>query len=121
MLQQISAAVGFFLCLIRDKHVYRKDQMDHFRDRLSNKLLEKFRNHWYPNNPIKGNAYRCIRISRSSKREPLLEDCCAACGINYNEFLRRLPPEFTIWIDPNEVSYRLGEKRNPTTLVSFNV
>ncbi|MRA76107.1 hypothetical protein GH890_32280, partial [Bacillus thuringiensis] len=56
----------------------------------------------------KGSGYRCIRIV-NNKMDPLLDKAGAASGVSENELLTFLPSELTVWVDPSEVSYRIGE------------
>ena len=41
--------------------------------------------------------------------DPLLNKAGAASGVSENELLSFLPSELTVWVDPAEVSYRIGE------------
>merc|ERR1712071_696922 len=63
--------------------------------------------HWFPEKPCKGSGYRCIRIN--GKMDPVLVQAGALVGLP-SQFLHTLfPSELTVWIDPMEVSYRIGE------------
>lgn len=72
-------------------------------------LCLKYQNHWYPERPTKGSAYRSIRISKE-KVDKILINSAIDIGLNLQEILESLPYDLTIWIDPEEVSYRIGEK-----------
>ena len=80
---------------------------------LGEQLLEhirmKFQGHWYPERPTKGSAYRSIRISKE-KVDKVLINAAIDVGLELQEILDTLPNDLTIWIDPGEVSYRIGEK-----------
>lgn len=76
-----------------------------FRVRLSELLSDRFREHWDVSNPTKGSGYRCIRIN--SKMDPIVNDAAKATGLQ--DISKYLPVEFTMWIDPGDVSYRIGE------------
>lgn len=76
-----------------------------FSEKLEELLTERYRDHWHPENPRKGSAYRCIRIN--GKIDPVIIEAAKATGLS--NFTNYLPKEFTMWIDPNEVSYRFGE------------
>ena len=80
---------------------------------LGEQLLEhiriKFQGHWYPERPTKGSAYRSIRISKE-KVDKVLINAAIDVGLDLQEILDTLPNDLTIWIDPGEVSYRIGEK-----------
>lgn len=76
-----------------------------FRRRLEELLLERYKDHWDPENPQRGSAYRCIRIN--SRLDPVVREAAKVTGLT--DISRYLPVEFTMWIDPNDVSYRFGE------------
>ena len=76
-----------------------------FSERLEELLAERYRDHWHPENPRKGSAYRCIRIN--GRMDPVVKEAAKVTGLS--NFAKYLPKEFTMWIDPNEVSYRFGE------------
>jgi protein Tob/BTG len=119
MREEISAAVLFLARLIEKSENFNQDQLEHFKDRLSQILVERFENHWFPDKPYKGQGYRCIRVNGTNRRDPLLEKAALACGIKYEDL--KLPCELTIWVDPNEVCCRFGEKQGSfCTLASFN-
>lgn len=82
--------------------------VDSFREELDNVLYSHYQDHWFPEKPFKGSAYRCMRIV-NRKMDPLIAKAGAQCGITENDLLRVLPSELTMWIDPAEVSYRIGE------------
>ncbi|XP_075696975.1 uncharacterized protein LOC142662649 [Rhinoderma darwinii] len=88
-----------------------------FGIKLTEILCQKYTGHWYPEKPMKGQAYRCLRINRHDRDESILE-ACAYSGLNYQKLA--LPKEMTLWIDPYEVSCRLGEESYPYTVASFD-
>jgi len=79
-------------------------------------------NHWYPLCPYRGSGYRCIRIGKGSSHvqtseiDPVYIKALSKCGITIEEFQERMPENLTIWIDPGEVSYRIGEYGSIKTL-----
>ena len=77
-----------------------------FKKRLEELLLTRFENHWDTANPNKGSAYRCIRIN--GRLDPVIRDAAKVTGLS--DISSYLPAEFTMWIDPREVSYRFGEE-----------
>ncbi len=76
-----------------------------FSSKLEELLTVRYKDHWHPENPRKGSAYRCIRINGTM--DPVIMEAAKATGLS--NFPHYLPKEFTMWIDPNEVSYRFGE------------
>lgn len=77
-----------------------------FSNRLEELLEKKYKDHWHPANPRKGSGYRCIRIN--GKMDPVVSDAAKVTGLS--NIALYLPKEFTMWVDPNEVSYRFGEE-----------
>ena len=104
MRDEISAAVLFLTRLIEKGENFNHDQIEHFKLCLSETLVERFENHWFPDKPDKGQGYRCIRVNGVNRREPALEKAALASGIKYEDM--KLPCELTIWVDPNEVCCR---------------
>jgi len=76
-----------------------------FRRRLEELLVERFKDHWDPVKPNKGSAYRCIRIN--NRMDPVVKEAAKVTGLS--DISPYLPAEFTMWIDPRDVSYRFGE------------
>ncbi|GCB68278.1 hypothetical protein scyTo_0000852 [Scyliorhinus torazame] len=70
-------------------------------------LSEHYRHHWFPDKPCKGSGYRCIRINH--KMDPLIGKAANRIGLSSQQLYRLLPSELTLWVDPYEVSYRIGE------------
>jgi protein Tob/BTG len=77
-----------------------------FSQRLEELLARRYKDHWHPGNPRKGSAYRCIRIN--GKMDPVVSEAAKVTGLSNIAYY--LPKEFTLWIDPSEVSYRFGEE-----------
>ncbi|KAK3577372.1 hypothetical protein CHS0354_008468 [Potamilus streckersoni] len=102
MIEEIASAVVFMSRLIRLNVSITKEKAQKFSDHMAELLWKKFRNHWCAENPQKGQAYRCIRITSVSPVDPLLNEAATLSGLNYSDL--RLPTELTLWIDPQEVS-----------------
>lgn len=119
MLDEISAAVLFLVRLIEKSENFNQEQLQEFQKHLSELLVERFENHWFPDQPCKGQGYRCIRVNERDRRDATLERAALACGFKYEDL--KLPVELTLWVDPNEVCCRFGEHRGSyCTLASFN-
>merc|ERR1711893_86315 len=82
-------------------------QLESFRHTLYDVLSSHYQNHWFPEKPFKGSAYRCIRIN--GQMDPLLKKAGGNCGLSDKDLYSLLPRELTMWIDPKDVSYRIGE------------
>ncbi|XP_034939246.1 protein BTG1-like [Chelonus insularis] len=118
MRNEITAAVLFLVQLIEKNEKFSPDQLDCFRRRLIELLTERFKNHWFPDKPFKGQGYRCIRVNGHSRKDETLESAANAAGVKYEDL--SLPVELTLWVDPHEVCCRFGESKGSyCTLASF--
>ena len=108
MRDEIAAAVVFITRLVKRDPQLTKEKADEFSNTLSRVLLERFHNHWYKKQPIKGQAYRCIRVNERTPIDATLERVAKQAGLSYDDLY--LPSEFTLWIDPEEVICRFGEE-----------
>lgn len=122
MQDQISAAVLFLAKLIEksnSKTNINSEQLELFKQKLSELLNKRFENHWFPEAPNRGQGYRCIRLNKNIRKDTMLENAAKACGMTYEDM--KLPIELTIWVDPHEVCCRFGESKGSyCTLASFN-
>ncbi|MBN3302286.1 BTG3 protein, partial [Amia calva] len=107
MKREIVAAVHFLSRLIRK---LEKQKVEEFAKRLTATLQEKFRGHWYPDNPIKGQAYRCIRVNRPQWEDPELRWACEESRMLFCDL--GLPWAHTMWVDPAEVRCRYGDEND---------
>lgn len=109
MKSEIDSAVNFLSSILRSGAVgLSSDQLMSFRRCLETTLVTRYRDHWFPDRPQRGSAYRCVRIV-NRKLDHLLASAAAAAGVPGPQLERLLPTELTLWVDPNEVSYRIGE------------
>lgn len=122
MIHEIEAAVTFLTRLVKsvdpggskstspDSSTNKKvpfltqEQVQEFSRKLTTVLQNRFRNHWYPDRPTRGQAYRCIRINENCNLDTTIAKACQESNIQYESL--RLPVELTLWIDPNEVTCR---------------
>ncbi|TSM04867.1 Mimecan [Bagarius yarrelli] len=115
MKTEVLTTVNFLTGLIRMTGLLTEDHLRHFSFFLKEALFEHYQNHWFPKAPCRGSGYRCLRINH--KMDPLIGKAGRAIGISQEELLSLLPSELTVWVDPNEVSYRIGE--NGSTCVLY--
>lgn len=108
MLIEVTSAAGFLSNLIRAR-CDNPEQADQFRDSLQIVLCSHYDSHWFPEKPFKGSGYRCLRIV-NKKMDPLVSKAGEKCGLTTGRLLSLLPSELTMWVDPSEVSYRIGEE-----------
>ncbi|XP_062845038.1 protein BTG4 [Trichomycterus rosablanca] len=111
MKEEIAATV-FFVARLAKKH----GKLDHSRREkfavaFTSVLFDNYKNHWYPEKPCKGQAFRCLRMNKSQVTDPVIESACKQSDVKYEDL--GLPKEITIWVDPGEVSCRYGEKTTP--------
>ena len=83
-------------------------EQERFSKFLTQVLCEHLRDHWLPAKPYKGGGFRCIRI-REGHFDPRLEEACHRAQISKNTVKKALPPNLMVWIDPFEVTYRIGD------------
>ena len=107
---EVTSAANFLVRLLRlnkESAVVSDQQLEVFRAALIETLRIRYQEHWFPEKPCKGSGYRCIRIN--GKMDPVLAHAGGLVGLP-GQFLHTLfPSELTMWIDPREVSYRIGE------------
>lgn len=84
------------------------EQVLKFKASLGEVLTSHYTDHWFPEKPYRGSAYRCMRVNQK-RMDPLLLSAGNQAGLTESLLLQHLPSEFTIWVDPDEVSYRFGE------------
>lgn len=82
-------------------------QLELFKASLSDVLRRRYHDHWFPDKPNRGSGYRCIRIN--GKMDPVIAQAGANVGLLPAVLHHLFPSELTMWIDPAEVSYRIGE------------
>lgn len=58
MKKEIAAVVFFLKRLIKKVEKLETQKLDLFVEQFTVALQEKFRGHWYPDNPSKGQAFR---------------------------------------------------------------
>uniref|UniRef100_A0A8B9PNS7 BTG anti-proliferation factor 2 n=17 Tax=Aves TaxID=8782 RepID=A0A8B9PNS7_APTOW len=107
MAPEIAAAVGFISSLLRTRGCVSEQQLQVFSGALREALAEHYKHHWFPEKPFKGSGYRCIRINH--KMDPIISKAASQIGLSLPQLYQLLPSELTLWVDPYEVSYRIGE------------
>lgn len=105
---EIESASSFLANLLRleNRHI-KIARVEMFRKTLEDLLRHHYQHHWFPEKPCKGSGYRCLRINH--KMDPLIAKAGDVCGFNEADLRKLLPNELTMWVDPQEVSYRIGE------------
>ncbi|EDO38535.1 predicted protein, partial [Nematostella vectensis] len=103
---EIQVSVNFLMNFLYNKLPRRR--VDLFGEELAMKLTKKFDGHWYPNKPTKGSGYRCILITHYL--DPILAAAARESGLKIDDVKANLPEKLCLWIDPHEVSYRIGKQ-----------
>ncbi|NXU79152.1 BTG2 protein, partial [Oreotrochilus melanogaster] len=93
--------------LLRTRGCVSEQQLQIFSGALREALAEHYKHHWFPEKPFKGSGYRCIRINH--KMDPIISKAASQIGLSLAQLYQLLPSELTLWVDPYEVSYRIGE------------
>lgn len=90
------------------KNDLTESQLFLFKLCLCNVTQEHLKDHWYPDNPLKGNAHRCIRMHKGL--DPLVAKAAIESGIKPQSLQLLFPEELTVWIDPGtKIWYRIGD------------
>jgi protein Tob/BTG len=103
---EIQVALRFVISFLYNKLPRRRVNL--FGEELEAALRDKFQGHWYPDKPFKGSAYRCLKITDPA--DPVLNRAARESGNPVVDIIENLPADLAVWIDPGEVSYRMGEK-----------
>ena len=116
---ELQSASTFIVDFMRKSShsTFTAKQLALFQASLIEVLRRRYRDHWYPEKPFKGSGYRCIRIN--ARMDPLIAQAGENCGLDPQLIHNTFPTELTIWIDPLEVTYRIGENGSICTLYEY--
>ncbi|KAG2464472.1 TOB2 protein, partial [Polypterus senegalus] len=103
---EIKVALNFIISYLYNKLPRRR--ADLFGEELERLLTERYEGHWYPERPLKGSGFRCLHIGEMV--DPVVELAARRSGLDTEEVRSNVPQELSVWIDPFEVSYQIGEK-----------
>lgn len=115
---EIQVAVKFIVSCMYGKLPRRR--ADVFAEELSVAIQTKFQGHWYADQPTKGSAYRCLHFT-SKEVDPVFQKASEASNIPFSEVSTYIPSELSVWVDPGEVSYQIGEKGTQSVLYRRNM
>ena len=107
MLKEVNSVVEFISKLFRQRNL-ESNIINSFAEGLKSAMCNYYINHWFPEKPYKGSAYRCIR-NHNNRIDPLFLTAALRVKAEFLDLVNILPKEITIWVDPENVSYRIGE------------
>lgn len=107
---EIEYAVNFIIETMKEKVPLSEEVYEKLKVRLTTLLRERYENHWYEDKPMKGSAYRCINISvEDNSVDEVLRQAADDNGISRKTLLQVFDKGLALWVDPNDVSCRLGK------------
>ena len=113
---EVMSAANFLVHLMGN-NLKMKDK-ERFRKSLISVLCRRYRDHWLPDKPNKGCGFRAIRI-RKGYFDGCVGQACAEAHISTACVRKALPPNILLYIDPFEVSYRLGDLGCEVVIYSY--
>lgn len=103
---EMEVAAGFLAQKLLNK--YNGDTVA-IRDAFIHTMSKRYNGHWHPEQPERGNAFRCVSVS-DGRLDPVLRETATMAGIlDHSALVEALPSDFTLWVDPGEVSVRVGD------------
>ncbi|XP_075695133.1 protein BTG3-like [Rhinoderma darwinii] len=111
MHEEVKLGASYIVRLLNRHQKLDSRQVERFTETLTSILCAKYEGHWYPDSPQKGQAYRCIRIEHNLVVDDSVLRACVRSGLRCSQLA--FPKNMSIWIDPKEVSCRLGESCSP--------
>ena len=114
---ELLSTANFLVHLVRLGSTISEAKLNEFKSSLVEVLRRRYRDHWFPEKPFKGSGYRCIR--NNGRMDPVIAQACEVCGLDPQVIHATFPSELTLWIDPLEVSYRIGENGSICILYQF--
>ncbi|OXA60913.1 protein BTG3 [Folsomia candida] len=111
MKEEVSVAAKFLIKVVENgcNGSLSQEQLEGLQERLVELLCSRFENHWFPDKPNRGQAFRCIRVNEMVRKDSIIEQAASEIGLSYEQL--QLPVELTLWVDPKEVCCRFGESQ----------
>jgi protein Tob/BTG len=112
MKKEIDVALDLLVSYVQHFGSIKEESIEEFRTKLQQNLLERYQGHWYPDKPIKGQAYRSLEFNKENDySDVIVSQICNDSGFAPN--LLGIRHDLTLWIDPYEVTIRLGNHASP--------
>jgi protein Tob/BTG len=106
MKEELQAAVDFMCNSFFTFKANPNIELNKIKETLTQILQDRYKDHWYVDKPLKGQAYRCIRLRKNDKNHDYIVDLLIKKMQNLNVESCLCKVDITLWIDPGEVSYR---------------
>jgi len=108
MESEVKQAAEFITKLVTSNQM-KPGVSSQFRQALALALYGRYKNHWFVNDPERGQAYRAVEISKGRHfYDSMLLLVAENIGISRSDL--RLPYDICIWVDPGEVAVRFGDE-----------
>ncbi|KAJ7392645.1 negative regulation of cell proliferation [Desmophyllum pertusum] len=106
MKDEVGSAIKFLSEVLSRSSKVNQEQVQKFKDTLEQLIIARFENHWHPNKPLKGNAFRCLNIETTGI-DPVLLKATEASGISPSILQEIFPGGLALWIDPERYRVEL--------------
>ncbi|CAF4536111.1 unnamed protein product, partial [Rotaria socialis] len=112
MKNEINSALDLLVAYVQRFGSIKEENIEEFRSHLQQNLLQRYQGHWYPDKPAKGQAYRSLEFNEENDYcDLIVSQICNDLGFAPN--LLGIRHELILWIDPYEVTIRLGNHAFP--------
>lgn len=112
MRQEIDVALDLLTSYVQRFGSINEGTLERFRTHLQQSLLQHYQGHWYPDKPTKGQAYRSLEFNKDKDYcNDIVAQICQKLG--FASKLLGIRHELTLWIDPFEITIRLGNHASP--------
>lgn len=104
---EIQSACNFLIHLIKND-IFNAENVGFALEKI---LKRRYRNFWFPDQPLKGSGYRCIKVT-SDRLDPLIIQAGMAVGVAVEAIRKRLPTPLYLSINPGLVTYTVHEQEH---------